>query len=117
MKVKVTLSWPSRILNPNSRVHWGRKHEAAKAYGTMAFYAAKKVARNPFCVGTDIQVEIVFHPPDKRHRDGDNMLGSIKYGLDGIAAAWGLDDYWFKVSYEVGERVRSGEVEVLLSQA
>lgn len=33
-----------------------------------------------------------FCPPDRKRRDVDNMLASIKSGLDGVADAIGQDD-------------------------
>lgn len=56
---------------------------------------------------------IIFHPPDKRHRDLDNMLASIKYGLDGIALAWGVNDKDFKpITIDIGEPVAKGQITI-----
>lgn len=57
-----------------------------------------------------INVSITFRPPDRRARDSDNMLASIKGMLDGIADAWGVNDSLFRITLEVGEPVRRGAV-------
>jgi crossover junction endodeoxyribonuclease RusA len=44
-------------------------------------------------------------PPDRRHRDLDNLLASIKAGLDGLADVWKVDDS--KWSLQI---TKSGEV-------
>lgn len=38
-----------------------------------------------------------FYPPDKRRRDVDNLLASLKSALDGICDAWGIDDSRFRM--------------------
>jgi crossover junction endodeoxyribonuclease RusA len=39
-----------------------------------------------------LNVTITFFPPDKRRRDLDNMLASLKSGLDGVSDVVGIDD-------------------------
>ena len=41
------------------------------------------------------KIRLLFSPPDKRRRDVDNMLASMKASLDGIALAIGCDDVEF----------------------
>lgn len=36
-----------------------------------------------------------FYPPDRRHRDDDNLVASFKAGRDGVALALGIDDRRF----------------------
>ena len=56
-------------------------------------------------------IHIVFYPPDKRHRDLDNMLASVKYGIDGIAEAWGINDRVFnRILLEMNAPVKNGMV-------
>jgi len=47
-----------------------------------------------------------FYPPSKRHYDLDNLLASMKAGLDGMADALGVDDNIFRPSIEVMAEVR-----------
>ncbi len=57
-------------------------------------------------------LDITFYPPDRRKRDLDNMLGAIKYGLDGIAKASGVDDYGWSLTISRGVPVDGGEVHI-----
>ena len=114
------LPWPDKRLSPNSRVHWADKVRP-KAYArfdakiatiaTAGFLATKE--------GFDqsdgpIPFNVTFYPPDKRHRDDDNMIGSIKAHRDGIADALGVNDRRFKASYTVAEPCKPGRVEIEL---
>lgn len=51
-----------------------------------------------------------FYPPDRRHRDDDNLIASFKAGRDGIALALGIDDKRFRcypyVKNQIGGMVK-----------
>jgi len=49
-----------------------------------------------------------FYPPDRRHRDDDGLLSSLKAARDGIADALGIDDNRFVSHPLVREEVRKG---------
>lgn len=103
------LPWPPACLSPNSRVHWAKKAKAAKEYR----YAARLTAQAMGCralTAPRLTVEITFYPPDKRRRDTDNMLASIKSGLDGIADATGVDDSNWNYGIARGEPIKGGGV-------
>jgi crossover junction endodeoxyribonuclease RusA len=87
----IRLPWPPAVLSPNSRRHWAEYANAAKKYRAEAHLMAKGVGCKALNC-TSLTVEITFCPPDRRKRDTDNMLASIKSGLDGIADATGVDD-------------------------
>jgi len=57
-----------------------------------------------------IPLTITFCPPNKSRRDEDNMLASIKAGLDGVAEAWRVDDSRFRLAIEIGDVVKHGAV-------
>lgn len=108
--MNVTLPWPPKALNPNTRhAHWSIKAKAAKAYRTackaIAQASSMKAPNTP-----KIALWIEFVPPDRRHRDDDNLVASFKAGRDGLADALGVDDRRFvcrhTVSDEVGGMVR-----------
>ena len=101
----VLLPWPPKELSPNARVHWAKKAKAAKSYRNGAVWVTPRdePGRN---------VTITFNPPDNRRRDLDNMLASIKSGLDGIAAAIGVDDSQWSLTIRKGEIVKGGLVTV-----
>ena len=108
----VTLAWPPKDLSPNARAHWSKKARAAKAYRLDCFYLAKEanLAAPP---GGPINLRIEFVPPDRRGRDLDNMLASIKSGLDGLAEALNVNDKRFSLTLSVAEGI-GGMVKVTL---
>lgn len=60
----------------------------------------------------EIHLTIVFHPPDNRRRDLDNLLASIKAGLDALAISWGVDDTRFIFTVRRGQTIKHGAVTV-----
>ena len=63
-----------------------------------------------------IHLAITFHPPDKRKRDLDNMLASIKSGLDGIADAIEVDDFHWVLTIKRAEPVKGGAINIKVTQ-
>ena len=59
-------------------------------------------------VSTDgkIPITVTFYPPDKRHRDADNMVASIKAGLDGVADGLKINDKQFLPTFVFSEEVK-----------
>jgi len=110
---KISLPWPPKGLSPNDRKHRlavagkRRKYRADCAWSTIA--AGIRRIEAPA-----LRVRITFHPPDARARDRDNMLASIKSGLDGVADVIGIDDSRWELVIAVGEPVRCGRVDLLL---
>ncbi len=116
----IVLPWPDKRLSPNARVHWrakvGPKQSARiragwSAVAAKGFYEARKALE-----GTEgpITLTIAFYPPDRRHRDDDNMIGSFKSHRDGIAEALGVDDRRFRPAYVFAEPEKPGRIEVRL---
>lgn len=103
--MNITLPWPPSALNPNARhAHPAIKWRAAKAYRT----ACKALAEAHGMVAPDspkIALWVEFVPPDRRHRDDDNMVASFKAGRDGLADAMGVDDRRFVCRYGVADEV------------
>ena len=91
----VFLPWPPKELSPNASIHWAKKAKFKKAYRhdcwALALEASLKAPEGP----EKIRLEITFYPPDKRHRDADNMVAAIKSGLDGLADALRVNDRLF----------------------
>lgn len=105
----ISLPWPPAALSPNARVHHMAKARSARQYR----HDAHMMALVEGCRKLDCErltVEITFHPPDNRRRDTDNMLASIKSGLDGIADATGVDDSHWHYGLARGEPVKDGRV-------
>ena len=110
----VTFPWPHKDLSPNSRGHWSKKSRAAKNYRLDCFYLSKEAKVIADWDGP-VHLHIAFFPPDRRHRDVDNMLASIKSGLDGLAEALGVNDKRFVLHLGVSEKT-AGTVVVALSR-
>lgn len=105
----IRLDWPPSVLSPNARTHWSKRASAAKKYRAEACLMANAMGCR--ALGCDsLTVEITFCPPDKRRRDVDNMLASIKSGLDGIADATGVDDSTWHYGITRGDPVKGGAV-------
>lgn len=56
-----------------------------------------------------------FVPPDRRHRDDDNLVASFKAGRDGIAMALGIDDKRFRCFPYVHDNQIGGFVRVRIT--
>lgn len=60
---------------------------------------------------TSVMVALTFVPPDRRHRDLDNLLASMKSGLDGLADSMGVNDSRFRVTMDLADDpVKEGRV-------
>ena len=120
--MRIVLPWPDRKLSPNARAHWAVKSAAKKkarrdaAYATYdAMPAGAREVRSHFAGDGPIDFQVTFFPPDARHRDDDNMVGSFKAARDGIADALGVNDRRFAASYQFADPCKPGRVEVQLS--
>ncbi|MFA7278933.1 MAG: hypothetical protein WC100_02455 [Sterolibacterium sp.] len=108
MQVIVKLPFPHASLFPNRKN--GKDFHAtlaAKQKQRDDGYYATKAAGSFKAPDGYIPLSLVFVSPDKRHRDGDNMLAASKALLDGVALALGIDDKRFKpilIDWERGEK-------------
>ena len=91
----VTLPWPPKGLSPNARTHWRKKAPIAKAY-KQACWALTLEAGVVVPDSPKLALWLDFVPPDKRHRDDDNIIAAFKSGRDGVALALGIDDKRFR---------------------
>lgn len=106
-----TLPWPPKGLSPNDRPHrmelarLKKRYRSACALTAISQGAARLQAEQ-------LEVNLVFVPPNKRPRDVDNCVASVKAGLDGLADVLGVDDsrwVWARppaISEAVGGYVR-----------
>ena len=93
--LKITLPFPAANLNPNRRS--GRSWQATAAEKSEAVQMGKIATLEALegkrpVIATPVKFSITFYCPDHRRRDLDNLLASLKHGLDGIAHATGIDD-------------------------
>ena len=109
----VILPWPPKELSPNATLHWAKKAKYKKAYRHTCWALTLEAKLTADGLGK-IPILITFYPPDKRHRDADNMVASIKAGLDGVADALKINDRCFLPTFIFSEEVK-GMVKVQLT--
>lgn len=103
----VDLPWVPAACSPNARGHWAKKAKAAKGYRGHAGIRTWQAMDSAGIRSADVQsaadehghldLWIEFFPPDRRHRDDDNLIAAFKAGRDGIADAIGVDDTNFRI--------------------
>ena len=106
-----TLPWPTAGLSPNARRHWAQRSRLVKSYRRACWAVALQQGAKPIHAGR-VAVHMTFVPPDRRARDWDNLVASMKAGLDGLADALGVDDANFRLSFDVAEGEIGGMVRV-----
>lgn len=114
--MRVILPWPTKYLSPNARRHWAVKARAKKAY--RAACAAQ--ARSQGLTRMDaerLHLKITFVPPNRRARDLDNLLASIKSGLDGLCDVLGVDDSKWSMEISKADDRIGGFVEIVVAVA
>ena len=121
MNITVSLPWPSATTSPNARKHWTATAKAKAAQRATSFELTRQVLQASCIKKTDLtyakqaHVAIVFNAPDKRRRDIDNCLSSIKAALDGISDATGIDDGLWSYEIRRGDVVAGGRVDVTIT--
>jgi len=84
-RILVVLPLPPRQLQPNARPHWTAKAGAVKRYRQIAWLSA--LAVRPRQAMLTARVTAKFYFADRRQRDPDNLLASLKAGFDGLVDA------------------------------
>lgn len=102
--VNLTLPWPPKELSPNARRHYQALARSKKAYREACAWTAKQQGAARLKPGA-LSVHLEFVPPDRRPRDWDNMLAAVKSGLDGLADVLGVDDHYWRISFNVADEV------------
>lgn len=102
--------WPDSKLNPNDRAHYQTKAKIRAKQKSAAFYITKSYGKK---WPEPVAIDIIFHPPNKRHRDLDNLLASCKGMIDGICEAMGINDKNIHpITLDWGDVVKGGRVEI-----
>ena len=86
-QVTITLPMPHKHLSPNSRCHWAQKMTAKKAQRSLSALSiiGELKFERPQWSGADVAIAVTA--PDKRRRDKDNILASLKAAFDGAQDA------------------------------
>lgn len=114
----ITLPWPPKQLSPNARIHWATKARHAKGYKTACYAIARQAGLLPPYHTGKIALRLDFCPPNKCRRDLDNLLASMKAGIDGVAWALGVDDSRFTFAISLADDVvRGGAVRVQIGDS
>lgn len=106
MQNPLIMSWPNGSLSPNSRAHWGKVAKLKRVQ--RAEWAALAMASRVKAEGEKVHVRLEFVPSDRRPRDLDNLLASVKAGLDGLADAMRVNDNTFRITFDMGEPIKGG---------
>ena len=112
--MNVTLPWPPSALSPNTRGHWSKLAKAKKQYREACAWTAKAHGLGKI-EAEKVHVTLEFYPPDKRHRDLDNMLASAKALIDGLADVIGVDDSKWSLTIKKAETI-GGMVKVSIEK-
>ena len=98
-RLTITLPWPDPKLMPNRKNgrHWGVTQFQKEQARSDGYYAAQNaLGRDSLNRPERIPLKITFAAPDRRGRDIDNLLSSLKHSLDGIALGLGVNDKQFR---------------------
>lgn len=94
--MRIRLPLPHKALHPNTRTHWAAKARQVKIAREAArretFKLLRDVEVKPLIVGYILRP----HYRDRRRRDQDSLVASVKAHLDGIADAFRQDDSSFR---------------------
>jgi crossover junction endodeoxyribonuclease RusA len=121
--LKISLPWPDSKLAPNRAkgLHWaktsGLRAQAFEAAFLLTHQAVNQHRGEWYDLTGQVPLTITFNPPDKRKRDSDNLLASLKNSLDGVATALTIDDSRFNpITLRRGDSVKGGSVLVEVGQ-
>lgn len=95
MNIKIILPFPAAKLNPNRRS--GHSWQVTAAEKVEAWQAGKIATLKALggkrpAIAAPVKFSITFFCPNRRRRDLDNLLASLKPSLDGICNAVDIDD-------------------------
>lgn len=107
---KVTLPAGLKLLSLNGREHWSTRNRRAQALKKAAWAMALQGKVPP--LGRVIVIA-EYRPPDRRRRDADNLMSSVKAAIDGIVAAGVIPDdecprYVSRIACTIGEPFPKG---------
>lgn len=114
----IELGWPAKQLSRNARVHHMVQHRYAKAAKNEAFWSTKIALPKDF--GADrFSIHVRAYPPKNwATADKDGFVSRLKWHLDGIAQALGVNDSVFEApSVEWCDKTEHGKVVIILRPA
>lgn len=86
--IRLVLPLPPKGCNPNARGHWAKKARAVKGYRRTADLTARSLVRASERPRWECaELRSTWYLPDRRRRDPDNLIASMKAGIDGLRDA------------------------------
>jgi crossover junction endodeoxyribonuclease RusA len=80
----IPLGFTSPPLSLNGRPHWRTRAKLVKAIRTAVWVRGKQLRMTP-C--PHVHVLLHYVPKDRRHRDPDNLVATLKPAIDALTAA------------------------------
>jgi hypothetical protein len=114
-----TLELPAgmELLSLNGREHWAARHRKTQALKDAAIVLTRKAKIPPL---ERVSVVAEYQPPDRRHRDPDNIALSAKAAIDGcrIAGLVPQDDsrHVLEVTCRIGEFYPKGRLVLTITE-
>lgn len=93
--MKITFPWFPKELSPNTTVHYMKKAKYKAMYKEICRLQTIDALLSQKNTKDYNEMTITFVMPDKRWRDTDNLLASVKNGLDGMCLALDINDRCF----------------------
>lgn len=87
--IEIRLPWLAKGLSPNARLHHMTLAKLKAGYRRQCELLA---AQRRQAMPSSPALVLEFQPPDRRRGDRDNLLASMKSGIDGVCDALGVDD-------------------------
>ena len=117
--ITIELPFPHPKLNPNQAHGGWRTTENLRVVAKETGYVQglEAIEKQPFVPSEQHALRITFYPPDRRHRDVDNLHASMKHYLDGVCLALGINDRSFReVTLAFSEVRKPGAVTVEITE-
>lgn len=87
MKVEIRLPWPSPPLSSNQRLHWARKADLTRTVRETTRLLGRGITPQ-----RHVTVGLVWVVGDRRRRDADNVVPTLKACADGLVDAGVVPD-------------------------
>ena len=114
--MKIVFPWFLKELKPNWSGHYMQKAKAKAIYRSECERITLNALHNyPGGVSSFSTIKAKFYKPNNRHMDLDNMLASIKSGIDGMCDALQINDKQFSTIVIEKSDTIGGYIEIELS--
>ena len=107
----IELPFPDPKLNPNQGHGGWRTTEKSRVTAKQTGYiqARNALENQTLPPAPYYAIQITFYPPDRRHRDADNLHAAMKHYIDGVCSALEINDKIFReVTLRFGEPRKPG---------